>query len=152
MRIPRTWHSRSISPTKYSAASSEFWIYTTSAWNNMRRKSSGKSLVFWRAKIRLSSETLRRCTSAFPPWLAVLLNLRGPYTITGALRHQLWSRTLTLSTTLVEIRASRCRWSSDGTLPFRMRTPSSMFLSMAAAVRFALVIKANSPSATAHFA
>lgn len=66
--------------------------------------------------------------------------------------HGIHQASSTFSMTFVEIRASRCRWSSNGSSPPLTRTPSSMLRSIAAEVRFALVMKASSPSATAHLA
>ena len=52
----------------------------------------------------------------------------------------------------VVARAVRCRSSRPGTCPPRRSTPSSIFRSIAASLRLALVTKAITPSATAHFA
>lgn len=52
----------------------------------------------------------------------------------------------------VVTRAARCRSSRPGTCPPRRSTPSSMFRSIAASLRLALVTKATEPSATAHLA
>lgn len=58
----------------------------------------------------------------------------------------------TLSTIPVVTNASRWRSRLSGREPPLISTPSSMFRSMAAALKLALVMKARAPSATAHFA